>query len=237
MGHRVAIYPFYPLAHNHLLREHYFTGLHRVLPQPGSGIPSAMRVGAHNVARNSTAANKAIVFFTVQSPFRTGFDRDNVLFAGLVPDHRGNGGFSKSVIPMTLNSALEDLRGTTLKAISGSLRRLEYFARLRNSQGGYTHWGLARVHGQEAAAKALEHEHRTVVSKILSTPIRRLVADVEECSRIAGLTPAQYLDKLSQELNLLPPAAGAGSARHLNSVLRTLSSLVKTPSAATHPIS
>jgi hypothetical protein len=138
---------------------------------------------------------------------------------------------------MTLNSALEDLRGTTLKAISGSLRKLEYLARLRNSEGSYAHWGFARVHGLDAANKALEQEHRSVVSKILSTPIQRLLAELEECSREEGLTPAQYLERLSQELNLLPPEPGAGSARHLNSVLSTLSDLVKTRPAATHPVS
>jgi hypothetical protein len=138
---------------------------------------------------------------------------------------------------MALNSALEDLRGTTLQAISGSLRRLEYLARLRTLQGTYVHWGLARVHGSAAATKALEQEHRAVVSKILSTPIQRLLAEVEECSRQAGVTPGQYLEKLSQELNLLPPEPGAGSTQHLNSVLRTLSSLVKNQPAATHPVS
>jgi hypothetical protein len=138
---------------------------------------------------------------------------------------------------MMLDSALEDLRGTTLKAMSGSLRQLEYLARLRNSQGTYTHWGLARVHGDAAAGKALEQEHRAVVAKILSTPIQRLLADVEECSRQAGMTSAQYLEKLAQELNLLPPDPGAGSERHLNSVLRTLSSLAKSQAGATRPVS
>jgi hypothetical protein len=78
---------------------HYFNGLQTLLRQPGSAVPSAIRVGAHNVAKNSTAANKAIVFFTVQGPFRTGFARDNVLIAGLLPDHRGNGRCSKPKLP------------------------------------------------------------------------------------------------------------------------------------------
>jgi hypothetical protein len=138
---------------------------------------------------------------------------------------------------MTLNSALEDLRSTTLKAISGSLRKLEYLAGLRDPEGSYTHWGLARVHGTLAATRALEQEHRLLLAGILATPIQRLLADLEQSSRTAGVTPAQYLERLTQDVDLLPPHAGPGSELHLNSVLHTLSSLAATPQGAIHPAS
>jgi hypothetical protein len=134
---------------------------------------------------------------------------------------------------MTLNSALEDLRATTLKAISGSLRRLEYFAGLRTADGTYGHWGLARVHGDLAATKALEEEHRSLLSTILSTPIQGLLADVEHSSQLAGTTPVLYLEKLIHDLDLLPPDPGAGSALHFSSVLHALSGLAKVPPDAT----
>ncbi len=130
---------------------------------------------------------------------------------------------------MTLNSALEDLRTTTLKAISGSLRRLEYFAGLRNADGTYGHWGLARVHGERAANKALDQEHRSLVSRILSMPLHQVLGDVERSSQLAGMTPAQYVERLRQQLDLLPPEPGAGAARHFNSVLHALSVLAKVP--------
>lgn len=158
-----------------------------------------------------------------------GLHRDNVLSGIVLPDHRGNASFLENVIAMILNSALEDLRATTLKAVSGSLRRLEYFAGLRNAAGTYGHWGLARLHGERAANKALEQEHRSLVSKILSTPLRQVLGDVERSSQLAGMTPAQYVERLSQQFDLLPPEPGAGTARHFNSVLHALSILAKVP--------
>jgi hypothetical protein len=166
-----------------------------------------------------------------------GLHRDNVLSAVSLPDYRRNVILLENVTVMTLNSALEDLRCTTLKAISGSLRKLEYFAGLRDREGTYTHWGLARTHGDLAAKKALEQEHRNLVSRILSTPLDRLLVDVEQSSRIAGTTPALYLEQLSQNLDLLPPQPGAGSARHFNSMLHALSGLVKVRPGAIHLVS
>ncbi len=139
---------------------------------------------------------------------------------------------------MTLNSALEDLRASTLKAVSGSLRRLEYVSGLRNNQEGtYTHWGLARVHGEFSAANALHQQHRLVLSSILSKPLQQLLADAEACSQAVGMTTVSYLERLAQEQDLLPPDAGAGSARHFSSVLHALSSLARVPRDATPPAS
>jgi hypothetical protein len=205
-------------------------GLHHPEPQLGSGIATAFDFGgAHSVVRNSTAANKAIVFFTVQSPFKVELHRDNVLLAALLPDNQRNVFFPKAyrgrIKEMTLNSALEDLRATTLKAISGSLRKLEYLAGLRDSSGAYAHWGLERVHGELAASRAIEEEHRQLLSRILSTPVQRLLVDVEESSERAGMSPAGYVECLIRDRRLLPPQPGAGAERHLNSVLQALSNL------------
>jgi hypothetical protein len=72
------------------------------LGQTGVGLPSAIKLGTQKVDKNSTAANKEMVFFTVQSPFQTGFDRDNVLSATKVPDHQRNVILPKPVSVMTL---------------------------------------------------------------------------------------------------------------------------------------
>lgn len=145
--------------------------------------------------------------------------------------------FPQKAISMTLNSAREDLRATTLKAISGALRRLEYFAGLRNAKGTYDHWGLARVHGELAAENALEQEHRSLMSSILSTPIHRLLIDARHSSQATGTTPLTFLERLTNEPGLLPPDPGAGSARHLSSVLHALSGLAKVPPDAIRPVS
>ncbi len=137
---------------------------------------------------------------------------------------------------MPLISALEDLQGTTLKAIEGRLRRLEYLSGLRNQAGGYAHWGLARVYGDLAAGRALAQAHRSLLAKILATPIRSLVEDVHQSSQMAGVSPNDYVERLSAASSgLLPPGPGAGSARHLNSVLHALSSLMKSHKRDANP--
>ena len=129
---------------------------------------------------------------------------------------------------MPLFSALEDLQLTTLKAIQGSLRRLEYLSRLRDRDGGYSHWGLSRMHGEHSAKRAMADAHRAELSNILSTPIRNLEKDVCQSSEEAGMPPSVYLEKLSTTTaQLLPANPGAGSGRHLSSVLHALSSLLK----------
>lgn len=138
---------------------------------------------------------------------------------------------------MTFHSALEDLRATTLDAISGSLRKLEYLAGLRSSRGTYDHWGLARVHGESAANKVIEEEHRLLASTVLATPIQLLLEDVEQSSQLERVTPAQYVAKLERDPRLLPPNPGAGSEEHFSSVLHALSSLVRNRRGASRPTS
>jgi len=129
---------------------------------------------------------------------------------------------------MPLLSALEDLQATTLKAITGSLRRLEYLASLRKQDGSYMHWGLNRIYGELPARRALADAHRAELSNILATPIRKLQKDVQESSQEAGIEARTYLDRLTHSTSqLLPPNPGAGSGRHLSSVLHALASLLK----------
>ena len=129
---------------------------------------------------------------------------------------------------MILFSAAEDFQETTLKAIAGALRKLEYVSGLRDEQGRCTHWGLARVYGEAASQRALAEAHDRVLSRILSTPLRNLERDLQESSEHAGVSEEEYLRRLSgNRIQLLPPAPGAGSERHLNSLLHALSCLLK----------
>jgi len=138
---------------------------------------------------------------------------------------------------MPLLSPFEDLQSTTLKAINGCLRRLEYFASLRKQDGSYSHWGLNRVYGELRARRALADAHRAELSSLLTTPIRKLQKDVQQSSEEAGLEPKTYLEKLSTNTSeLLPPNPGAGSSRHLSSVLHALSSLLKTGKSDASPL-
>ena len=124
---------------------------------------------------------------------------------------------------MTLKSALEDLSSTTLHAISGCLRRLEYVAGLRAEKGEYAHWGFNRVYGETTAKTALVAAHKEAVSEVLCTPLRELLEDVERSTGSSGIEAEHYLQTLAQkDTALLPSNPGAGSARHLKSVLHAL---------------
>lgn len=129
---------------------------------------------------------------------------------------------------MRLHSALEDLHRTTLRVIAGCFQRLQYVSALKDGEHSYAHWGLCRVYGDIPATKAIAESHKALVSKVLSTPIRELVEEVDNSTSGTGLAPQNYVEKLRSEgSNLLPAEPGVGSARHLDSVLLALSCLVK----------
>jgi hypothetical protein len=139
---------------------------------------------------------------------------------------------------MTLKSALQDLRETTLAAISGLLAKLAYLASLRRSEGGYQHWGMSLLHGEESSDRALRAAHTEVLSTVLRTPISGLVEDLRESSQDSKETPGVYVETMRGQLpELLPSPDDTASARHLNSVLVALSSLEKNRKRATPSIS
>jgi hypothetical protein len=129
---------------------------------------------------------------------------------------------------MTLKSALQDLRETTLAAVSGLLAKLAYLASLRRREGGYLHWGMALLHGEEASERALKTAHVEALSAVLRTPVSNLVEDLHQASADREITPAAYVEGMrGQASELLPSEQDTASARHLNSVLVALSSLEK----------
>jgi hypothetical protein len=139
---------------------------------------------------------------------------------------------------MTLKSALQDLRETTLSAVSGLLAKLKYLGSLRQREGSYMHWGMSLLHGEQALERAMKSAHAEVLSTVLRTPIADLEGDLEESSRVSQQTAASYVEEMQETFEgLLPSPEDTASARHLNSVLVALSSLEKhrkraTPSAS-----
>jgi hypothetical protein len=138
-----------------------------------------------------------------------------------------NQDFSEFVTKMTVNSPLEDLYRSTLRAITGLLRKLEYLAGLRDSENkNYSHWGFARVYGDIPATKTFKQAHQKALSQVLSTPLEQLMGDADLSSNQAGLPAEVYLEQLAgKKQGLLTLDPGAGTERHLNSVLHALSSL------------
>jgi hypothetical protein len=139
---------------------------------------------------------------------------------------------------MTLKSALQDLRETTLAAISGLLAKLAYLASLRDRGGGYLHWGMSLVHGPEPSDRALKAAHGEVLGRVLRTPLNSLVEDLRESSQESALSSETFVQGMCGQLNeLLPAQQDEASVRHLNSVLVALSSLEKSRERATRSTS
>jgi hypothetical protein len=142
-------------------------------------------------------------------------------------------------VKMTLKSALEDLRQTTLGAVSGLLGRLAYLASLRRGHGRYEHWGMEMVHGTESSHRALKTVHSEVVASVLQAPIAVLVEDLERTSRESGVDARAYLASMRDHFEDLLPGERQDSpaGAHLSSVLAALSSLEKNRSRATPLVS
>jgi len=140
---------------------------------------------------------------------------------------------------MTLKSALQDVKETTLAAVSGLLGKLAYLASLRRGQDGYQHWGMALVHGSESSDRAMKTAHSEVVADVLRAPMASLVNDLEESSRNSGVSARAYIEGMRGQIEDLLPGARKDSpaASHLNSVLLALSSLEKTRGRATRSTS
>jgi hypothetical protein len=140
---------------------------------------------------------------------------------------------------MTLKSALQDFKETTLAAVSGLLGKLTYLASLRRKQGRYEHWGMESVHGHESSERALKTAHAEVVAGVLRAPLASLVDDLKEASRKSGVEPQAYVDGMQEHFDDLLPGDHNDSpvASHLNSVLVALSSLEKNRGRATRSTS
>jgi hypothetical protein len=139
---------------------------------------------------------------------------------------------------MTLQSAFDDFVFTTLAAIPGLLGKLEYIAGLREPNGNYMHWGLTRIYGELAAQEAAAHAHRLVFSRVLKTPVAKLLEDAVISSSGLKVRPEPYLDSLFRRVQeLTPEKPGRASLLHFNSVLHAVSILAKRRQLATRPTS
>jgi len=140
---------------------------------------------------------------------------------------------------MTLKSALQDVKETTLAAVSGLLGKLAYLASLRRAEGRYEHWGIKAVHGAESSERALKTAHGEIVASVLRMPLARLEDDLQESSRNSGVAARAYIEGMRETFDDLLPGdrRDLPEASHLNSVLVALSSLEKNRARATRSTS
>lgn len=124
---------------------------------------------------------------------------------------------------MRLRSALEDFESSTLVAVAGLLGRFSYVGKLHAGGGVYTHWGLAKTYGEDAAQRAIGSSHRVLLTAILRKPLSWLLNDVSEsCEK------GQQLEEFLAALVAVRPKPVSPAARaHLKSVLNALLALVE----------
>ncbi len=125
---------------------------------------------------------------------------------------------------MKLLSAAEDLAIRTLDNVGGSLGKLLYLGALRGSDGRYSHWGLAQVHGEAESQSAAKDAHAAALKEVLKKPIQELWKEVKGDSTRKAPTIQRELI-LQGEAKLLPEGCSRRSESHFNSVLRALAEL------------
>ena len=124
------------------------------------------------------------------------------------------------------NSPADDFRNSTLGAVPGTLAKLQYVVSLRQQQGNYFHWGLARVHGESTANAVIGQAHSEILSSILRTPIRSLWEDARTTAEEQSEAVGDYLRELTElGESLVPKELQGGVRRHFMSVLLALCSL------------
>jgi hypothetical protein len=124
---------------------------------------------------------------------------------------------------MTYLSAFEDFVLRTLAPLAGPLSKLVYIGNL-SSDGRYEHWGLARTHGELAAAIAIADSHTEVWLEVLRTPIAKLAEELHTSAHNSdGVDVVEHLRE--RERALTPQNMLGGSKRHFSSILMALSLL------------
>jgi Lon protease-like protein len=150
-------------------------------------------------------------------------------------DHARNSEFCSDFVNrfMNLFSASEDLATRTLKHVNGTLRRLLYLVTLRDPDGNYHHWGMARVFGDEESIRAAQEAHKEVLNEVLRKSVRELWEELEAADRLEGrATKSEIQELVAQGRMVVPPGCSEAAECHLSSVLHALSELAQAPAAA-----
>ncbi len=123
---------------------------------------------------------------------------------------------------MRLLSPSEDFSSKTLSALEGGLARLFYLASLKDGDGHYRHWGLARTYGESVASEIGSLAHREALREVLRTPIPELVRELKKWGNSPRRGVEYLLESGEEGEYLLPPGCTKAAATHLRSVLFAL---------------
>jgi hypothetical protein len=139
---------------------------------------------------------------------------------------------------MSVFSVAEDFWLNTLNAVPGVWGKLRYVSSLRQADGRYEHWGLARKYGENEAQQAIREAHRELTLAILRTPLRELLEETANAAQQSAVSLRDYVALLSGDVDALLPVDFRGwSERHLRTILESLSCLAPTYTGASRQAS
>jgi hypothetical protein len=116
-----------------------------------------------------------------------------------------------NVTSAAAEGALRDLENRTLARLDGDFARLVYLASSRDyNTGRYAHDGLSFRFSETAAQEALSTAHRAVFASLALSPLRVLVADLEQYIRSGCARPNEIVAawNASEAYRVLSPATG-----------------------------
>jgi hypothetical protein len=117
-------------------------------------------------------------------------------------------------------SPFEDFMKRTVTVLQGVWSKLNYIRELRSPDGRYSHWGLARTHGEDATNTMLGDVHSELYLQVLRTPLSELFEQLELSAEDADCSSTQLAEQLYRERSrLMPCDLRGGSPEHLRSVL------------------
>jgi len=125
----------------------------------------------------------------------------------------------------------------SLEAVPGLWNKLHYLARLRQDQS-YEHWGLIKIHGEEAATDAMREVHRILVTETLRRSLPELLEELNRFVKEEGDAALTLVSELIEKRGLsLPPGTPEAPTKHFSYAMSVVSSLLKARNLSSRPTS
>ena len=138
---------------------------------------------------------------------------------------------SPNLRPIAVEDALRDLQNRTLARLDGDLARLVYLASTRDyNTGRYAHDGLSFHYSDSVAQEALAVAHRRVFENLAVSPLRIVVANLEEYIRSGCAGPNELVTawNTSEAYRVLSPVtADSLTVKLFNSNIKVALAIVK----------
>lgn len=142
--------------------------------------------------------------------------------------------------PASVADALRDLQSRTLARLDGDLARLVYLASTRDyNTGRYAHDGLSFHYSESVTQEALATAHRGVFESLALSPLRVVVANLEEYIRSGCAGPNELVTawNASGAYRILSPVtADSLTVKLFNSNIKVALAIVKAAWGEAQPV-